>query len=63
MSTPAEVQAGKHGSVWAVLAARAEDLGALGDDPRWQVPALRPGATVWTDDFSNVVGQWKVSRR
>jgi spermidine synthase len=60
--TSAEVQAGKHGSIWAVLAARAEDLGELAEDPRWQAPPLRPGAAVWTDDFSNVVGQWKVSR-
>jgi hypothetical protein len=60
--TPAEVQAGKHGSVWAVLAAHAEDFGVLAEDSRWQAPSLHPGAAVWTDDFSNVVGQWKVSR-
>jgi hypothetical protein len=46
-----------------VLAAGAEDLGELAEDPRWREPSPRPGQAVWTDDFSNVVGQWKVSRR
>ncbi|HEX8199478.1 MAG TPA: fused MFS/spermidine synthase [Isosphaeraceae bacterium] len=61
--TAAQIQAGLHGSTWAVLAAGAEDLGELAEDPRWREPSPRPGQAVWTDDFSNVVGQWKVSRR
>lgn len=61
--TSAEIQSGKHASTWAVLAARPEDLGALAEDPRWPAPPLRPGTEVWTDDFSNVVGQLKLRPR
>ncbi|MBX6312392.1 MAG: fused MFS/spermidine synthase [Isosphaeraceae bacterium] len=51
----AEVRAGKQPSIWAVLAARAADLGPLADDPRWQEPRIRPQEVIWTDDFSDIV--------
>ncbi len=50
---------GKLPSDWMVLARRREDLGPLADDPRWIVPATSPGAPLWTDDFSNIVGVLK----
>jgi hypothetical protein len=53
--TPEERQAGKSTSIWAVLAARQSDLGALAEDPRWQPPPLDVGDRVWTDDYSSIV--------
>jgi hypothetical protein len=49
-----EKRAGKWPSIWAVMAARASDLGSLATDARWQAPALRPGSAVWTDDYSDL---------
>jgi hypothetical protein len=46
---------GKQDSIWAVLAARVEDFGALANDPRWLPPRLRAGEAVWTDDYSDLV--------
>ena len=46
---------GKQGSIWAVLAARQSDLGPLAGDRRWVTPMTRPGDSVWTDDFSNLL--------
>lgn len=53
--TPAEKAAGKQGSIWAVLAARVADLGAIAHDPRWQTPTAVPGDLVWSDDFTNLL--------
>src|SRR5262249_37473798 len=49
-----EDRAGKQASIWAVMAATEGDLGSLAADPRWRSPALRPGAAVWTDDYSDL---------
>jgi hypothetical protein len=56
----AEKEAGKKESRWVVLAREKPDLGTLADDPRWQRLQARPGARVWTDDFSNL---WEVLRK
>lgn len=53
--TRAEAALGKTGSQWVVMARTAADLGVLAADPRWQPLQGRPGAAVWTDDFSSVV--------
>ncbi len=53
-SATAEKRAGKQPSIWAVMAANEADLGSLAADPRWQPPALRPGSSVWTDDYSDL---------
>jgi hypothetical protein len=50
---------GKLPSDWMVLARRREDFGPLADDPRWITPVVPPDASLWTDDFSNVVGVLK----
>jgi hypothetical protein len=50
-----ETRQGKFSSWWVVMARNANDLGALGSDPRWRVLRAAPGAQVWTDDFSNIV--------
>jgi len=46
---------GRSVALWAVLANRREDLGALADDPRWRRVARKAGVPVWTDDFSNIL--------
>jgi len=52
---PRDGNRGKMPSQWAVLARTPDDLGALANDPRWTVPALRPGTSVWTDDFNSLL--------
>jgi hypothetical protein len=52
--SPAEWEAGKQPSIWAVMAATDFDLGALAHDARWRLPTLRPNARVWTDDYSDL---------
>ena len=52
--TTEEKRAGKQGSIWAIMAGHESDLGQLGTDPRWRVPRIRPGARVWTDDYSDL---------
>jgi hypothetical protein len=50
---------GKLPSRWVVMAAHRRDLGRLGGDPRWH--ACRGDVrSVWTDDFSNLVGALKL---
>jgi len=53
--TPEQAKAGKTPSAWVVMAAREEDLGSLGKDPRWKASMVRPDEEVWTDDFSNII--------
>jgi hypothetical protein len=53
--SPEEKESGKQASIWAVMAATAEDLGTLASDSRWRLPAMRPGSRVWTDDYSDLV--------
>jgi hypothetical protein len=45
---------GKSASIWAVMANREADLGALAEDPAWVSPFVRPSESAWTDDFSSV---------
>ncbi len=51
----AERQAGRSASVWVVAARRPADLGRLREDPRWEDLPASARASVWTDDFSNIV--------
>jgi hypothetical protein len=51
----AEENRGKLPSQWAVMARTKEDLGNLAGDPRWVVPEIRAGTSVWTDDFNNLL--------
>lgn len=57
-SDPAE---GLDPALWAALARRADELGALRNDSRWRRLEGRTNARVWTDDFSNVLGviRWR----
>jgi hypothetical protein len=52
---------GKLPSIWVALARRPEDLGRLGRDPHWRPLPPEPGARLWTDDYSNILGifQWQ----
>lgn len=52
--TREEAEAGKQGSIWAVMAASEDDLGAMAADPRWRVPRVGAGARAWTDDYSDL---------
>jgi hypothetical protein len=58
-----EMRAGKHPSIWAVIASTEADLGQLADDPRWRLPVRRPGSVVWTDDYSNVASYLMLTPR
>jgi hypothetical protein len=49
-----EKKSGKQASIFAVMTATERDLGALADDPRWQLSKPRPGSAVWTDDYSDL---------
>jgi spermidine synthase len=42
-------------SAWVVAAAREEALGPWRADARWTPLAVRPGARLWTDDYSNIL--------
>ncbi|HYX43923.1 MAG TPA: fused MFS/spermidine synthase, partial [Acidimicrobiales bacterium] len=54
-TTDEDTARAKAGSMWVALARRPVDLGPLADDPRWKPLPVRPGARVWTDDFSNLL--------
>jgi SAM-dependent methyltransferase len=51
--------AGKEASEWVVMAHRPQELQALLSDHRWKPLPPRPGARVWTDDFSNIISVLK----
>ena len=53
-TTAADEAGTKRGSMWVVMARDRADFGNLVDDPRWKPLRARPGARVWTDDFSNL---------
>jgi spermidine synthase len=56
--SPSAEAEGKRPSHWVILARRREDLGALGEDPRWSEAS--PGKRViWTDDFSSLWSIWR----
>jgi spermidine synthase len=59
----AERLAGKVESQWVVMARRAEDLGALLDDPLWKAPAAPPELAPWTDDFASLLTAFHWSSR
>lgn len=50
----AEKKAGKAQSIWVVMSRRLTDLGELAEDLRWKPLPGRPGAKLWTDDYSNI---------
>jgi hypothetical protein len=56
----AEQDAGKLPSIWIVMARDRADLDALAADKsrnfRWQPLEGKPGARLWTDDYSNLLG-------
>jgi spermidine synthase len=60
-TTAQEAANGKRNSTWAVVARRAEDLGPLLADARWQRPEQRANVGVWTDDYSSIfrVFRWR----
>jgi hypothetical protein len=51
-----EAASGKTASEWMVLARDARDVGPLIVDPRWVPVGPSRGASLWTDDFSNLAG-------
>jgi hypothetical protein len=53
-TTPEEQATGKAGSMWVVMARHAAALAGLEEDGRWKPLPTRPGAQVWTDDFTNL---------
>ena len=55
---PAEkVAQGMRDSVWAIVARDANDVGQLADSaPRWVRLSSGQEASLWTDDYTNVLG-------
>lgn len=51
-----EARRGKSPSLWVVLARRRDAFGMLASNPRWKPLVGRAGASLWTDDYSNVLG-------
>jgi hypothetical protein len=58
-----EAALGKRGSQWVVLARDRADLGVLAEDGRWYALEAGPGAPLWSDDYSSVLGVLKLSTR
>ena len=54
--TPAQRERGHSASVWALLARAPAHLGPLARDARWKACREDPSASVWTDDYSNLLG-------
>jgi SAM-dependent methyltransferase len=54
---------GKRGSIWAVVAADAQALGALGTHPDWRSPAVRPRDRVWSDESSSLLDYLRLPGR
>lgn len=52
----ADIQGGKFGSIWAVMARRPSDLGAMAGDSRWVSVSSWPDIKLWTDDYSSILG-------
>lgn len=61
ISSLAEEKAKKLGSIWVVMARQTDDLGSLSEDRRWKPLPGRPGARLWSDDFSNILSVFKWS--
>jgi hypothetical protein len=52
---PRDAGRGKLASQWAIVARSADDFGPLAADPRWTAPRIRPGTSVWTDNFNSLL--------
>jgi hypothetical protein len=50
---------GEWGVNLLVVARSIDDLGAIGDDPAWTAASI--GDTVWTDNFSDILGVIRLS--
>ncbi len=52
---------GKAASVWLAMARQPADLALLSANPHWHPSQGRPGAAVWTDDYSSVLSilRWR----
>jgi hypothetical protein len=57
--TDSERKEGKSPSLWVLMAREQSDLGPLAESARWEPLASKPGARVWTDDFSNLFGVFR----
>jgi SAM-dependent methyltransferase len=57
--TEQEQEAGKFSSVWVVMARRWDFLSNLAANPQWQKLSRRPGESLWTDDFTNIISIFK----
>jgi spermidine synthase len=59
--SPAEQALGKSASQWVIMARDRAHFGALAGDARWRTLDGRPGAAVWTDDFSSILSvlRWR----
>ena len=54
---------GKATSTWMIVARDAKDVAELVTPPsRWRSSKAVPGARAWTDDFSNVLGAFRLER-
>lgn len=57
--TQAQIDAGTFPSTWIVMARSQADLtnliGGTATSARWVPVQVRPGASVWTDDYSNIL--------
>jgi len=67
--TQQESDAGKSASMWVVMARGQSDLASLaadkGSHASWLPVQVRPDQTVWTDDYSNLLGviKWTWNKR
>ncbi len=58
-SSADELALGKDQSHWLVMSRRREDLGRIARDSRWLPIRGHASGSVWTDDFSNLLGAIK----
>lgn len=56
-----ESEQGKLAAHYVIMFRTRDDLGTLGNDPRWQPLRTQPRLGVWTDDYSNIISilRWK----
>ncbi len=63
VTSQAQADSGKSSSRWVVMARTLADLDGVVSDSsssaRWLPVPIRSGATVWTDDYSNLLGVMK----
>ena len=59
LPSPHDIARGASGSDWIVIARHQNDLAFLDEDTRWEPLVAAPGATPWSDDFSNIVSAIK----